>query len=164
MGVGGPWVSRFGGWFDGISPSPLRNAGYRSSFVSRSIGLSCVSMFGQHRSVTLLELYGPYGGFNAASSLDYTTVLSCLLFLLPTSLPFHLPPSLLSLLLSPLTCHPFSSPLHYSQPVPVSNHHITTVVHSRPNLIVVLTPISRVLLRRWWMAGGGDLGWPRNVQ
>jgi len=121
-------------------------------------------MFGPRRSVPLLECGGPHGGFDAASSLEYTTILSSLPFLLPPSQPVCLPPSLVFLPLSPLPRRPSSLPLHFPWPVCFINPHIAAVGRSLPNRIVVLIPIICVLSRMRWMAGGGDLGWPRNAQ
>ena len=141
MAIGGPWVSRSGGWFDGISCSPLRNAAYRATLASRNIGLSCVSTFSLHQSVPLLECPGPHAGFDTASSLKYTAILSSLPVLLPPPLPFRLPRCLLTIPLSPLPpCHS-SLPLHRSPPVFFPNRHVTTVGHSLPTRIVELTPI-----------------------
>jgi hypothetical protein len=162
---GGPWVSRSGVEFDGICRSPQLNAGYRPAFPVRNIGLPWVSMFGAHQSVPLLlECHGPQEEIDAASSLEYTTVFASLPFLLPPFLPFTLPPSLLTLTISPLTCRPSLLPLHFSSLVSFPNRHITTLRHSVPNRIVELTPMICGLLRKPWMVGGGDLGWRRNGQ
>jgi len=134
--------------------------------------LTLASTLVLHRSVQLLECHGTNRRFITASPLEYTTVLFSLPFLLPPSLHCFLPPSLsfllraflLPLQLSPLLPRSSSLPLHYSPPVSCPNLHITTVSHSLPNSTIALTPMICNLFRMQWMAGGGGMGWPKNMQ
>ena len=138
MVAGGQWVCSSGGWIDGISHSPQHISVYRTTFTTRNTGLSCISTFGPHQSVPLLECGGLHGGFITTSSLEYTTVLSSLPFLLPlTVLPLWLSP--------PLLLHPVSLPLHLSPPTSVLNLPVATVGNSPTNRTVALPPMICVL-------------------